>query len=68
MELNDPILRGFIRTCQSCGNEQEGKDPGTYKDKTKEAWNNVKCKACGDSNLDYGSEKHAKECKCEWCE
>lgn len=46
----------YIRTCQSCGYEQEAKDPATYVDKAKtEPWREVKCKRCKSADLDYGS-------------
>jgi hypothetical protein len=46
----------FLRTCQSCGNKQEDKDP---KGKQPGAgYCNRKCKRCGSSDLDYGSTKY----------
>ncbi len=48
----------FIRTCQSCGHKQEDSRP--IKDMAK-AYKERKCKKCKSPDLDYGSEKHAKE-------
>lgn len=44
----------YIRTCQSCGNEQVMKDPDTIKD-PKENWKNAKCRKCKSEDLDFGS-------------
>lgn len=43
----------FIRTCQSCGNKQEDKDPEGKAPSP--AYCNRKCKRCGSSDLDYGT-------------
>lgn len=66
----------FIRTCQSCGHEQQAKDPASYKGK-KESWRDVKCRKCGSDDLDYGSDvpycsannrkAPIDNCKCETC-
>lgn len=46
----------YIRVCQSCGHEDEYKDPESYVDKAnKEPWREVKCKKCKSIDLDYGS-------------
>ena len=50
----------YIRTCQSCGHEQECPRP-THTDKTKDgltdAFCNRKCKKCKSESLDLGSEQ-----------
>lgn len=48
----------FIRECQSCGHQQVAKDPKSYVDKAgKEPWRDLKCKRCGNDDLDYGSKR-----------
>ena len=54
----------FIRTCQSCDSEQESRDPATYKS---DSWRDLKCKKCRSEDLDYGTWKHDKDCKCHYC-
>lgn len=44
----------FIRTCQSCGNEQTDSEP---KGEPSLAYENRKCKRCKSESLDYGSER-----------
>ncbi|KKK85436.1 hypothetical protein LCGC14_2773360 [marine sediment metagenome] len=56
----------FIRTCQECGHKQEAKDPATYKDKTSEAWRELKCRRCHSEGLDYGSYKRNNEDEEDW--
>lgn len=49
----------FIRTCQSCNNKQEDKDPKGKQPTT--AYDNRKCNKCGSSDLDYGSNREDDE-------
>lgn len=44
----------WIRTCQSCGNEQEDLEPKVQGIFTL-AYENRKCKKCKSESLDYGS-------------
>lgn len=46
----------WIRTCQSCGHEQEDKEPLPQKEITL-VYENRKCKKCKSESLDYGSER-----------
>lgn len=53
-ELELSMDKLFIRTCQSCGFEQEDQDP---QNKLSDAYRNRKCKKCKSESLDYGSYK-----------
>lgn len=50
----------WIRTCQSCGNEQEDKEPKQQGEFTI-AYENRKCKKCKSESLDYGSSRPSTE-------
>jgi len=54
-------LEVYIRTCQECFNQQEGKDPSQFKKDLPDTWLNTKCKKCKSEALDYGSWRNITE-------
>ena len=46
----------FIRTCQSCGNQQEDNPPSRERELS-DAYCSRKCRKCRSEDLDYGSYK-----------
>jgi hypothetical protein len=56
-QVQRPIMsKTFIRTCQSCGSQQEDCPPSRDKELS-DAYRNRKCRKCRSEDLDYGSFK-----------